>query len=83
QTREKDPLEQVLYASYEVLNQMNPNLTEHCWLCYDIRPPYYEAIGISNKAHLSSQTNPPQCLWSSENPLKQGMTISQVTGQGR
>uniref|UniRef100_A0A8C9AUF4 Uncharacterized protein n=1 Tax=Prolemur simus TaxID=1328070 RepID=A0A8C9AUF4_PROSS len=41
-----DPLWKTLTAAYEALNRSNPNATEACWLCYDIRPPFYEAVGV-------------------------------------
>ncbi|NXM04701.1 ENV2 protein, partial [Tyrannus savana] len=76
-----NPLWNILQASYHVLNFTNPNITEHCWLCYDIRPPFYEAIGIASEVTKVNGANPAQCLWSEEN--RQGLTMSQVSGVGR
>ncbi|NWQ71852.1 ENV2 protein, partial [Neopipo cinnamomea] len=76
-----NPLWDILRASYHVLNFTNPNITEHCWLCYDIRPPFYEAIGIASKVRKVNGANPARCLWNEEN--RQGMTMSQVSGAGR
>ncbi|NXB34731.1 ENV2 protein, partial [Eulacestoma nigropectus] len=72
-------------ASYQILNATNPNLTERCWLCYDIQPPFYKAIGVAAKPIKINGSNPSQCLWkkeSGEGP-SQGITLAQVTGKGR
>uniref|UniRef100_A0A8B9GK89 Envelope glycoprotein n=1 Tax=Amazona collaria TaxID=241587 RepID=A0A8B9GK89_9PSIT len=69
----------VVTASYQVLNKTNPNLTEHCWLCYGMRPPFYEAIGVSDTPIRINGTNPAQCIWDTE---KQGITLAQVVGSG-
>ncbi|NXF42239.1 ENV2 protein, partial [Nyctibius bracteatus] len=76
------PLWDVLQASYHVLNNTNPKLTEHCWLCYDIRPPFYEAIGTVGNPRKANGMNTTQCLWKEEAGHKQGMTMSQVSGKG-
>ncbi|NWV30475.1 ENV2 protein, partial [Origma solitaria] len=70
----------LMQASYQVLNMTNPNLTEHCWLCYGIKPPFYEAIGSTGEAKWVNGTNPAQCLWEKN---KQGITLVQVRGKGR
>ncbi|NXA98239.1 ENV2 protein, partial [Melanocharis versteri] len=70
----------LMQASYQVLNRTNPNLTEHCWLCYEIKPPFYEAIGVTKKARRVNGSNPAQCTWGRET---QGITLAQVTGKGR
>uniref|UniRef100_A0A8B9F307 Envelope protein n=1 Tax=Amazona collaria TaxID=241587 RepID=A0A8B9F307_9PSIT len=69
----------VMQASYEVLNKTNPNLTEHCWLCYGLKPPFYEAIGVSDTPLQINGTNLAQCIWDTE---KQGITLTQVVGSG-
>ncbi|NXK09143.1 ENV2 protein, partial [Herpetotheres cachinnans] len=73
----------LLQASFQVLNATNPNMTEHCWLCYDICPPYYEAIGVDRRHRKANGTNPAQCLWNTDSTRRQGITMSQVTGKGR
>ncbi|NXF42393.1 ENV1 protein, partial [Nyctibius bracteatus] len=69
----------MMQASYQVLNKTNPNLTEHCWLCYGIKPPYYEAVGVSEIPVRVNTPNPPQCKWDTE---KSGITLTQVVGRG-
>lgn len=71
-----------MQASYLVLNNTNPNMTQHCWLSYDIKPPFYEAMGIDLKAKRVNDSNPTQCLWNSEG-RKPGLTMQYVSGQGR
>ncbi|NXB41535.1 ENV1 protein, partial [Eulacestoma nigropectus] len=75
-----NPLWKLMQASYQVLNATNPNLTKHCWLCYGIKPPFYEAVGITAKARHVNGSNPAQCTWGKE---KSGITLAQVTGKGR
>ena len=70
-------------ASSSILNKTNPELTKGCWLCYNIRPPFYEAVGVAAKLRRLNGTNPSQCLWKKNKESTQGITLSQVTGQGR
>uniref|UniRef100_A0A663EJ38 Integrase catalytic domain-containing protein n=1 Tax=Aquila chrysaetos chrysaetos TaxID=223781 RepID=A0A663EJ38_AQUCH len=65
--------------SYQVLNKTNPNLTEHCWLCYGIEPPFYEAVGVNDTPIRVNASNPTQCRWDTE---KQGITLARVVGGG-
>ncbi|NXB65857.1 ENV2 protein, partial [Struthidea cinerea] len=82
-TTEGNSLWKLVQASYTVLNATNPNLTEHCWLCYKITPPFYEAVGVTTKARRINGTNPAQCLWKKDKNHQQGITLTQVTGKGR
>uniref|UniRef100_A0A8C0BBW6 Envelope glycoprotein n=1 Tax=Buteo japonicus TaxID=224669 RepID=A0A8C0BBW6_9AVES len=82
-TPEVSPLWDMLQASYQVLNATYPNITKHCWLCYNIRPPFYEAIGVDIRFKKANETNPAQCLWNKESGRKQGITMSQVSGKGK
>ena len=80
---EDNSLWKLVQARYQVLKATSPNLTEPCWLCYDIKPPFYEAIGVTSKFKRINGSNPAQCLWGKEMGQRQGMTLSQVSGKGR
>ncbi|NXR13156.1 ENV1 protein, partial [Semnornis frantzii] len=69
----------MMQASYQVLNTTNPNLMEHCWLCYGIKPPLYEAVGLSDTSGQANSTNPAQCDWHTEN---QSIMLTQVVRSG-
>ncbi|NXL96109.1 ENV1 protein, partial [Alectura lathami] len=73
---------QLLQASYQILNETSPNLTNLCWLCYDVRPPYYEAIVVNFTYELSKEQNPPQCEWAKKRGSRQGLTLQLVKGIG-
>ncbi|KFO91913.1 hypothetical protein N320_08482, partial [Buceros rhinoceros silvestris] len=73
----------LLNSTYQVLNSTNPNITTHCWLCYDMRPPFYEAIGISSEPQLMNGPNPTQCLWNTGRESNPGITMQCVSGQGK
>uniref|UniRef100_A0A8V5GS63 Uncharacterized protein n=1 Tax=Melopsittacus undulatus TaxID=13146 RepID=A0A8V5GS63_MELUD len=79
----KDPLWNLMQASYHALNESKPNLTKECWLCYNIRPPYFEAIGKVGKIQWSNGSNPRECPWNDQKNHTQGITIQLVTGQGK
>ncbi|NXR84707.1 ENV1 protein, partial [Pycnonotus jocosus] len=74
----------IMQASFEVLNQTYPNLTRECWLCYDIRPPFYEAVGSAANIRRIKGTNPKECRWTQRNITEEspGITLSKVTGKG-
>ncbi|NXE43985.1 ENV2 protein, partial [Ptilorrhoa leucosticta] len=80
---DSNTLWKLMRASYKVLNKTNPNITKHCWLCYDIRPPFYEAIGVAEKARRVNGSNPAQCLWKKGKDQQGDITLGQVTGKGR
>ncbi|NXC61281.1 ENV2 protein, partial [Aleadryas rufinucha] len=80
---EDNTLWKVMQASYKVLNKNNPKLTKRCWLCYEIKPPFYETIGVETKARRMNGTNPAQCLWKKGRKQHRGLTLAQVTGKGR
>uniref|UniRef100_A0A674GBQ9 Envelope glycoprotein n=1 Tax=Taeniopygia guttata TaxID=59729 RepID=A0A674GBQ9_TAEGU len=73
----------IMQATFGVLNHTYPNLTKGCWLCYMINPPFYEAIGITSEAREINGTNPKECLWGKGRDSVSGITLSQVSGQGR
>ncbi|NXR06966.1 ENV1 protein, partial [Semnornis frantzii] len=68
-----------LWKMMQVLNTTNPNLKERCWLCYGIKPPLYEAVGVSDTPGQANSTNRAQCDWDAE---KQSITLTQVVGSG-
>ena len=35
----QDPLWALVNAAFTVLNHTNPNVTQSCWLCYNLHPP--------------------------------------------
>ncbi|NXX17453.1 ENV1 protein, partial [Podargus strigoides] len=77
------PLWKLLNATYQILNSTNLNITAHCWLCYDVKPPFYEAIGIPLEPRLLNGPSPAQCLWNTEKGENPGITMQYVSGQGR
>jgi hypothetical protein len=78
-TGSTDPLWNLANAAFLTLNHTNPNMTTSCWLCYDMRPPFYEAIGLNVTYDISTSENPTQCSWED---CKRGLTIQQVSSQG-
>jgi hypothetical protein len=78
-TGSTDPLWNLVNAAFLTLNHTNPNMTTSCWLCYDVRPPFYEAIGPNVIYDISTSENPTQCSWGDR---KRGLTIQQVSSQG-
>ncbi|XP_069430371.1 MLV-related proviral Env polyprotein-like [Ovis canadensis] len=76
---ETDPLWKLVKAAYTTLNQTHPEATRSCWLCYNVAPPYYEAIGLSASYSLVNASDPSQCQWGDR---KVGLTMRQVWGKG-
>ncbi|NWI37610.1 ENV2 protein, partial [Picathartes gymnocephalus] len=74
-----DPLWKMIQASYSFLNLTHSELTRHCWLCYNVRPPYYEATGTQSPLNQSNENSPSQCHWGD---WKKGITMQFVTGVG-
>ncbi|NWW41966.1 ENV2 protein, partial [Panurus biarmicus] len=70
----------VLNATFGPLNLSNPNLTKSCWLCYNAKPPFYEGVALDVGFNYSAAKNPHQCRWDTP---RRGITLSQVTGQGK
>uniref|UniRef100_A0A8D0KVV6 Envelope glycoprotein n=1 Tax=Strix occidentalis caurina TaxID=311401 RepID=A0A8D0KVV6_STROC len=52
---ESNPLWRLVQTAYQALNSTNPNATLGCWLCYDVRPPLYEGIGLNVTYSLSNE----------------------------
>uniref|UniRef100_A0A8C0B611 Envelope glycoprotein n=1 Tax=Buteo japonicus TaxID=224669 RepID=A0A8C0B611_9AVES len=74
-----EPLWKLVQAAYQALNHTDPNATVVCWLCYDTKPPFYEAIGMNTPYNLTNQANPLQCRWEER---RIGITLKQVRGKG-
>lgn len=69
----------IMDKAFAALNATNPEATKSCWLCYDIAPPYYEAVAWN----LSQQvliTNPVTPVGTSPKPT--GLTLTMVSGKG-
>ncbi|NWI80890.1 ENV2 protein, partial [Dryoscopus gambensis] len=77
---DSDPILRVLQATFLSLNESNPNLTDSCWLCYDAKPPFYEGVALDTPFSYSTADAPHQCRWDTP---RRGITLTQVTGQGR
>ena len=58
---DQDPLFNMIINSYRVLNSTRLDLTSSCWLCYDIKPPYYEGIAVPGS--YSPTQNHAACRW--------------------
>ena len=77
--KNSDPLWKLVKAAYITLNQTNPEATRSCWLCYNLYPPYYEALGLNASYGLTDNIDPPQCLWGER---KMGLTMEKVWRKG-
>jgi hypothetical protein len=78
-TRSTDPLWNLVNAAFLTLNHTNSNMTTSCRLCYDVRSPFYEAIGLNVTYNVSTSENSTQCSWGDR---KRGLTIQKVSSQG-
>jgi hypothetical protein len=78
-TGSTDPLWNLVNVTFLTLNHTSPNMTTSCWLCYDVRPPFYAAIGLNATYNVLTSENPTQCSWGNR---KRGLTIQQVSSQG-
>ncbi|NXK70432.1 ENV2 protein, partial [Sylvietta virens] len=72
-----NPVFRMLEATFSSLNESNPNLTDSCWLCYDVKPPFYEGIALNIPFSYSTAEVPHQCRW---NTPRRGITLRHVTG---
>ncbi|NXK69949.1 ENV1 protein, partial [Sylvietta virens] len=76
-----NPLWKLLNTTFNVLNATRPNFTKSCWLCFTIKPPFYEAIGIPENPRRDNRNNPAKCNW--KDPQTPGITLASVTGKGK
>lgn len=65
------------HGAYQVLNTSRPDPTKSCWLCLDVRPPYYEDIAI--KGNFTTASNSNSCRWQQATVR---LTLQAITGQG-
>uniref|UniRef100_A0A8C7E6B7 Envelope protein n=1 Tax=Naja naja TaxID=35670 RepID=A0A8C7E6B7_NAJNA len=73
--RPGNPLWDITKATYQLVNSTNPNLTIACWFCYNVQPPYYEAVGLVSSYNTSSSDE--ACRW------KHGsQTLQSISGKG-
>ncbi|OWK02541.1 hypothetical protein Celaphus_00010183 [Cervus elaphus hippelaphus] len=56
-----DPLIKMISSAYLTFNASRPDLTNGCWLCYIIRPPYYEAVAFSSGFNVAADIS--ACRW--------------------
>uniref|UniRef100_A0A8C6VCQ6 Envelope glycoprotein n=1 Tax=Naja naja TaxID=35670 RepID=A0A8C6VCQ6_NAJNA len=70
-----EPSWDIAKATYQLVNSTNPNLTIACWFCYNVQPPYYEAVGFVSPYNTSSSDE--ACRW------KHGsQTLQSISGKG-
>uniref|UniRef100_A0A8U8B158 Uncharacterized protein n=1 Tax=Geospiza parvula TaxID=87175 RepID=A0A8U8B158_GEOPR len=67
---ESDPILSMLEATFLSLNESNPNLTNSCWLCYDVKPPFYEGVALD--IPFSYSTAKKECCFYREREAQQG-----------
>jgi hypothetical protein len=60
-TGSTDPLWNLVNAAFLTLNHTNHNMTTSYCLCYDVRPPFYEEIGLNVTYNVLTSENPTQC----------------------
>ena len=68
----------MIVNSCRLLNSTCQDLTSSCWLCYDIKPPYYEGIAVPGS--YSPTQNHAACRWQQKGNAR--LTLQEVTGRG-
>uniref|UniRef100_A0A8C9PNQ9 Envelope protein n=1 Tax=Spermophilus dauricus TaxID=99837 RepID=A0A8C9PNQ9_SPEDA len=71
------PLWKLLLKTYDVVNKTQPQMTESCWMCYDMQLPFYEGIALPGSYTLTSKVQ--DCRWE---PVESGLTLEKVIGKG-
>ena len=74
-----DPLIKMISSAYLTLNASRPDLANGCWLCYNIRPPYYEAVAFSSGFNMTADVS--ACRWQQQRGTGR-LTVSSITGIG-
>ena len=72
-----DPLMKMISSAYLTLNVSCPDLTNGCWLCYNIRPSYYEVVAFSSGFNVTSDVS--ACRWQQQ-PGSGRLTVGSITG---
>uniref|UniRef100_A0A8C6X4W4 Envelope glycoprotein n=1 Tax=Naja naja TaxID=35670 RepID=A0A8C6X4W4_NAJNA len=85
-----NPLWEIAKATYHLVNSTNPNLTTACWFCYNVQPPYYEAVGLVSSYNTSSSDK--ACRWKHgsqtlsrihDQKLREGLNIRKREREGQ
>ena len=71
------PLIKMISSAYLTLNASHLDLTNGCWLCYNIRPPYYEAVAFSSGFNVAADIS--ACRWQQQ-PSMGLLTVGFITG---
>lgn len=64
------PLWKLLLKTYDVVNKTQPQVTESCWMCYDMQLPFYEGIALPGSFTLTSKVQ--DCCWE---PVESGLSL--------
>ena len=74
-----DHLMKMISLAYLTLNTSCPDLTNGCWLYYNIRPPDYEAVAFSSGFNMTADVS--ACRWQQQ-PGAGRLTVGSITGIG-
>ena len=69
----------MISLAYLTLNASRPDLTNGCWLYYNIRLPYYEAVAFSLEFNMTADVS--ACRWQQQ-PGAGRLTVGSITGIG-
>lgn len=62
------PLTELMEIMFHMLNDIYPNITHSCWLCYDIAPPHYEGIALLS-SNISYSNSSSDCRWNQKSGI--------------
>ena len=74
-----DPLMKMISLAYLTLNASRPDLTNGCWLYYNIRLPYYEAVAFSLEFNMTADVSAYR--WQQQ-PGAGHLTVGSIMGIG-
>uniref|UniRef100_A0A670ZL21 Uncharacterized protein n=1 Tax=Pseudonaja textilis TaxID=8673 RepID=A0A670ZL21_PSETE len=66
-----NPLWVLMNASFGIMNASNPNLTNSCWFCYNVQPPYYEGVGMIAEYNLCVALREECCFYADHSGIVQ------------